>query len=180
MKSSKKALGEERFGVIERRLVDIIANFGYLKGRSAKTTEVMAYIYIRQEVTQKLLRELTGYSLGTISAALQNLEKWGVVSKHPSPNARGYIYRLAGTLSQVLSRSMTGFQDYLSQTSGFLEEVELKLSKLSLSKKQGYSKLRRFLDEMNVLIPAYQHILQKFQTTPLAAGGERVGVASDH
>jgi DNA-binding transcriptional regulator GbsR (MarR family) len=179
MKSSKKTRSEEQLGAIERRLVEIIANFGYLKGRSAKTSEVTAYIYIRQEVTQQLLRELTGYSLGTISTVLQDLEKVGAVSKHASPNARGYIYRLAGTPLQVLSRSMTDFPAYLSQTSSFLKEVEAKLSKPSLSKKQGYSNLRRFFDEMNVLIPAYEHILQKFQTTPLGAGKKRAGVASD-
>lgn len=179
MKNSKNAPSEEQLGLIERKLADIIANFGYLKGRSAKTSEVLAYIYIRQEVTQQLLRELTGYSLGTVSAALQDLEKLGVVSRHASPNARGYIYRLAGTPSQVLSRSMADFPAYLSQTSRFLEEVEAKLSKLSLSKKQGYSNLRRFLDEMNVLIPAYQHILRKFQAAPLGAGKKRVGEASE-
>lgn len=179
MKSSKKTRSEEQFGAIERRLVEIIANFGYLKGRSAKTAEVTAYIYIRQEVTQQLLRELTGYSLGTISAALQDLEKAGVVSKHASPDARGYIYRLAGTPSQVLSRSLTDFQGYLSQTSSFLKEVKAKLSKPSLSSKQGYNEVRCFLNEMNVLIPAYEHILQKFQTVPLDASKERGGAASD-
>ncbi|MBN1244297.1 hypothetical protein JXA31_01735 [Candidatus Bathyarchaeota archaeon] len=179
MKRSKNALSEERFDIIERRLVEIIANFGYLKGRSAKTAEVTAYIYIRREVTQQLLRELTGYSLGTISAALQDLEKFGVASKHASPDTRGYIYRLAGTPSQVLSRSMTDFQAYLSQTSSFLEEVEAKLSKPSLSKKHGYSSLRSFLDEMNILIPAYEHILQKFQATPLSAGKKRAGETND-
>jgi DNA-binding transcriptional regulator GbsR (MarR family) len=179
MKSNQKALSEEQLRLIEQKLVEIIANFGYLKGRSAKTSEVMAYIYIRQEVTQQLLRELTGYSLGTVSAVLQDLEKLGVVNKHSSQNARGYVYRLAGTPSQVMSQSMADFQGYLSEISGFLEEVEAKLSKPSLSKKQGYSQLRRFLDEMNVLIPAYQQVLQKFQTMRLDSRQERVGAANE-
>jgi len=179
MKSGKNALGEEQLGAIERRLVEIISDFGYLKGRSAKIAEVTAYIYIREEVTQQLLRQLTGYSLGTVSAALKELEQLGVVSKHPSADARGYLYKLAGTPSQVLSRSMTDVQEYLSQTSSFLEEIEAKLSKQSLSKKQGYGSLRRFLDEMNVLIPAYQHILQTFQAAPSGAGKEKEGAASD-
>jgi len=179
MKSNKKASSEEQLRLIEQRLVEIIANFGYLKGRSAKTSEVIAYIYIRQEVTQQLLRELTGYSLGTVSAVLQDVEKLGVVSKQPIPDARGYVYRLAGTPSQVLSRSMADFQGYLSEISGFLGEVEAKLSKPSLSKKQGYSSLRRFLDEINVLIPAYQQVLQKFQTMRLDSRQERVGAANE-
>jgi DNA-binding transcriptional regulator GbsR (MarR family) len=175
--SRKTAPCTEQLKVIERRLAAVIANFGYLKGRSAKTSEVMAYIYIQQEVTQQLLRELTGYSLGTISAALQDLEKLGVVSKHPSPNSRGYVYRLAGTPSQLMSRSMTDFQSYLSEIRSFLKTAEAKLSKPSLSKKKGYNALRRFLDEMNVLIPAYQHVLQKFQTHPSAIGKEQGGTA---
>jgi DNA-binding transcriptional regulator GbsR (MarR family) len=179
MKSNKKVSSEEWLRLIEQRLVEIIANFGYLKGRSAKTSEVIAYIYIRQEVTQQLLRELTGQSLGTVSAVLQDVEKLGVVSKHSSQNTRGYVYRLAGTPSQVLSQSMADFQGYLSEISGFLEQVEAKLSKPSLSKKQGYSSLRRFLDEMNVLIPAYQQVLQKFQTMRLDSRQERVGTANE-
>jgi len=179
MKSNKKASSEERLRRVEQKLVEIIANFGYLKGRSAKTSEVIAYVYIRQEVTQQLLRELTGYSLGTVSTVLQGLEKLGVVSKHSSQNERGYVYRLAGTPSQVLSQSMADFQGYLSEISGFLEQVEAKLSKPSLSKKQGYSSLRRFLDEMNVLIPAYQQVLQKFQTMRLDSRQERVGAANE-
>jgi DNA-binding transcriptional regulator GbsR (MarR family) len=166
MKNGKKALAEERFEAIERRLVEILADFGYMKGRSPKTAEVTAYIYIREEVTQQLLRQLTGYSLGTVSAALQDLKALGVVSKHASPDARGYVYRLAGTPSQVLSRSMTDVQEYLSQISAFLQEIEAKRSKPRLSQKHGYSSLRRFLEEMNVLIPAYEHVLQRFQTAP--------------
>ena len=167
MTPNQNASSEKKFRTIERRLVEIISDFGYLKGRSSKTSKVMAYIYIRQEATQQLLRELTGYSLGTISAALQDLEQSGFVSKHASPNSRGHVYSLPGTFSQVMSRSMTGFQDYLSQTRGFLEKVEAKLNTKTLSEKQGYSNIRRFLDEMNVLITAYQHILQKFQATPI-------------
>jgi len=177
MKNDKKALAEVRFEAIERRLVEILADFGYLKGRSAKTAEVTAYIYIRGEVTQQLLRELTGYSLGTISAALQELENLGIVIKHASPDARGYIYRLAGTPSQVLSRSIADVQDYLSQISGLLEKVETKLSKPSLQQKQGYRNLRRFLDEMSVLIPAYEHVLQKFQGATLFDGEKQAGAA---
>ena len=166
--SRKTAPCEEQLEAIERKLATIIANFGYLKGRSAKTTEVMAYIYIRQEATQQLLRDLTGYSLGTISAALHDLENLGAISKHPNSNSREYVYRLTGTPSQLMSRSMNDFQIYLSKISRFLKAANAKLSKPSFSKKQGYNTLRRFLDEMNILVPAYQHVLQKFQTTPSA------------
>jgi DNA-binding transcriptional regulator GbsR (MarR family) len=179
MKNGKNALSEEKLRNIEKRLADMIAEFGYLKGRSAKVTKALAYIYIRGEVTQQLLRELTGYSLGTISTALQDLEKLNIVSKNPVPYSRQYSYKINGTLSEVLSRSMTGFPVYLSQVSEFLKEIETKLNKPSLSNKQGHKEIRQFLDEMTVLIPAYRQVLQKFQIINPLAGEKKAGETSD-
>jgi DNA-binding transcriptional regulator GbsR (MarR family) len=164
MKERKSALGEEKLRAIEKRLAEIITGFGYLRGRSPKVSKVLAYIYIRREASQHLLRELTGYSLGTISTALQELEKSGVVSKHYGPDTHRRLYRLDGTPSQTLYRSMTDFPTYLSQMGEFLEEIEKELGRGSLSKKRGYKNIRQFLNEMKVLIPAYRHILQRFQT----------------
>lgn len=164
MKNTKPPLIEEKFRTIEKKLVDILTKLGYLKGRSSKTSGITACIYVRQEVTQKLLRELTGYSLGTISTALQRLENLGVVRKHPDPDTREYHYELDRTISQTGSRSMTGVQQYFSQMKEFFRGIEAKLSRPHLSKKQGYKNIRQFLDEMNVLIPAYEAVMQKFLT----------------
>jgi len=179
MENSKPPLIEEKFRTIEKKLVGILTNLGDLKGRSSKTSEITAYIYVRQEVTQKLLRELTGYSLGTISTALQRLENLGVVRKHPDPNTRQYHYKLDGTPSQIQSRSMMAFHGYFSQIKEFLQGIEAKLSRPPLSKKRGYKNIRQFLDEMNVLIPAYEHLIQKIQTMASGISKEEVGVTSD-
>jgi len=179
MKNSKIPLIEEKFRTIEKNLVDILTKLGYLKGRSAKTSEITACIYVRQVATQKTLRELTGYSLGTISTALQRLENLGVVRKHPDPNTRQYHYELDRTISRTGSRSMTDVQQYFSQMKEFFQGIEAKLSRPHLSKKRGYKNIRQFLDEMNVLIPAYEHVVQKFQTMASDIRKEEIGVTSD-
>lgn len=166
MKRHETTPNEEQLMFIERKLAEIIAKLGHLKGRSAKTSMIMAYIYIRQEATQNLLRNLTGFSLGTVSSSLQELENLNTVSKHTNPNERGYIYRLIKAPSQAMPTSMNEFQEYLSQTRSFLEKVEAELNKPSLTKAQGYSRLRNFLDDMNVLIPAYQQILKRYLGNP--------------
>jgi hypothetical protein len=74
---------------------------------------------------------------------------------------------------------MTSFPTYLSQIGEFLEEIEKELGRGSLSKKRGYKSIRRFLDEMTVLIPAYKHILQKFQMMSLHVNEEGGGVTND-
>jgi len=179
MKSKNDTSTRKQFYDIQKRLADIVADFGYLKGRSVKVSKILAYIYIRQEVTQQLLHELTGYSLGTISAALRDLEDSGMVSKNRNPDSLRRFYTIEGSLSQVLSRSMANFPAYLSQMDELLKQIEAKLDKPSLSGKQGYTNIKQFLDELAVLIPAYKHVMQKFQTmNPIAtknAAGEKSG-----
>ena len=164
MENRKPCLIERKLRTVERRLVDLITSMGYLKGRSHNASEITAHIYIHQEVTQKILRKLTGHSLGTISTALQALEKQGVINKHSDPDTREYHYELDGTISQVGFRSLIDVQRYLSQLKEFLRGIEAKLSHPHLSKKRGYENIRQFLDEMNALIPAYERVMQRFQT----------------
>ena len=148
---------------IEKKLTEIIADMGHLKGRSTKATKILAYIYLHREVTQQRLRELTGYSLGTISTALQDLEKTGSVSKTLSPNSPRHLYKANGTLTQALSKSMTEFPTYLTQIKEFLKKTEEKLEKPSLQNKQGYETIKQFTDEMSTLIVTYEHTLKKFR-----------------
>ena len=78
MNNNQEPTAEQKLKQIEKRLVEIIASMGYFKGRSQKMAEITANIAIRKEVTQKQIRELTGYSLGTVSSALQSLQKQGL------------------------------------------------------------------------------------------------------
>jgi DNA-binding transcriptional regulator GbsR (MarR family) len=164
MENSKPRLTEGKLRTVEKRLVDVLTKMGYLKGGSRKASEITAHIYVNQEVTQKILRTLTGYSLGTISIALQALEKQGVVRKHSHPDTREYHYELDGTISEIKFRSLIDVQRYFSQIKEFLREIEAKLSRPDLSEKKGYENIRRLLDEMKVLIPAYERVMHRFQT----------------
>jgi len=164
MEDGEPRLIEKKLRTLEKRLVEIMTSMGYLKGRSRKDSKITAHIYIHQEATQKTLRKLTGYSMGSVSTTLQALEKQGLVRKHSHPDTREYHYELDGTISQLGFRSLAGAQQYLSQLKGFFGEIEAKLSDPHLSKKKGYENIRRFFDEMNVLIPAYEQVFQKFQT----------------
>jgi len=164
MENSKPRLIEKKLRTVEKRLVDLLTKAGYLKGRSRKFSEITAHIYIHQEVNQKLLRKLTGYSLGTISTTLQTLEKQGLVRKHSDPDTHEYHYELDGTVSQTLFRSLRDVQRYLYQMKEFFRGIEAKLSHPHLSRKKGYENIRQFLDEFNVIVPAHERVFRRFQT----------------
>jgi DNA-binding transcriptional regulator GbsR (MarR family) len=164
MENSKPRLIEKKLRTVEKRLVDLLTKAGYLKGRSRKFSEITAHIYIHQEVNQKLLRKLTGYSLGTISTALQTLEKQGVVHKHSDPDTHEYHYELDGTVSQTVFRSLRDIQQFLYQMKEFSRGIEAKLSHPHLSNKKGYENIRQFLDELDIVIPAHERVFQRFQS----------------
>ena len=88
MQTNNHTTAEQKLREIENKLVDTITSLSYLKGRSPKHAKITAHIYIRRKVTQKQLRELTGYSLGTISNTLQSLEKMGTIHKTQDPQTK--------------------------------------------------------------------------------------------
>ncbi len=151
---------------IENHLVEIITSMGQLKGRSDKMAKLAAYITIRGEVTQKSLREITGYSLGTVSSSLQILEKMGFVSKHKDSNSREYLYRYEESYTQSQSKSMMNVLEYLRELNKFLSQMEGKLNKSRLKRKEGYENVKEFIENMRRFFPAVEEALSKFSGQP--------------
>jgi len=151
---------------IENHLVEIITSMGKLKGRSDKMAKLAAYITIRGEVTQKSLREITGYSLGTVSSSLQILEKMGFVSKHKDSNSREYLYRYEESYTQSQSKSMMNVLEYLRELNEFLSQMEGKLNKPRLKGKEGYENVKEFIENMRRLFLVVEEALSKFSGQP--------------
>lgn len=161
---------EQKLREIENRLVEIITGMGTLKGRSKRVAEINAYIAIRKEVTQQLLRELTGYSLGSVSSTVQSLEEIGLITKHKDPNSRQYVYKYEESYTEPHSRSMGNVFEYLSQLEKFLTKIEKKLDQPSFKEKKGYENIRNFVDQMKVLFPAIKRVLSHFTKNPIKQG----------
>lgn len=161
MKKNNISSAEQKLREVETKLVDIVTSFGYLKGRSSKSAKVTAHMSIRREITQKLLRELTGYSLGTISNTLQSLEKMGMVSKHQDPESREYHYEIDENFAQTGSRSMNNIFEYFSQLKEFLQEIKTELGQPHLSDKRGFKNIHQFVTKMDNLFPAIEQVMLK-------------------
>ncbi|PVX26919.1 MAG: hypothetical protein CW716_04955 [Candidatus Bathyarchaeum sp.] len=155
---------EQKLKEAENKLADTITNLSFLKGRQPKTNKIIALIYLHRKTTQKQLRELTGYSLGTISTNLQSLEKMGIIHKTQDPQTREYNYELEGTISQPGSRSVTNIFEYFSQQKNFIKQTKTKLAQPHLSNKKGYENVKEFIDKMDDVFPAIEHSIQKILT----------------
>ncbi len=158
---------ESELRAIEKRVVEIIVDLGYLKGRSRRTSEILAYLYIYNKTTQKMLREATGYSLGTVSNALKELRQLGLVRKSRDPEGREYSYEFVVPVSQQLAYYSTAMNQYFHAWNEFLEQLENELRKNHIAKKKGAEKIRHFINKMRVVIPAAADAMRRLQfTTP--------------
>jgi len=155
---------EQKLKEIENKLADTITNLSFLKGRQPKTSKIIALIYLHRKTTQKQLREITGYSLGTISTNLQSLEKMGIIRKTQAPQTREYNYELEGTIAQPGSRSVTNIFEYFSQQKDFIKQIKTKLAQPHLSNKKGYENVNEFINQMDAIFPAIEHSIQKILT----------------
>lgn len=162
MQKNKQSYPEQKLKEIEKRLIEIIASMGYVKGRSQKMAEITANIAIRKEVTQKQIRELTGYSLGTVSLALQSLEKQGFIRKTKNSVTKEYIYTDEGAFTDFRSKSMTNLFEYFSQLKKFLKNMEKRLEKPNLKNKKGYENIKKFVDSMNLLFSTLEQTIGNF------------------
>ena len=153
---------KQKLKEIENHLVEVITSMGHLKGRSDKMAKIAAYITIRREATQKVLRKTTGYSLGTVSSILQTLEKMGFVTKKRSKNSREYIYKYEESYTQTQSKSMMNVFEYLSIIQKFLTQIEDLLNQPQLKGKEGYEDIKDFVETMGRLFPAVKQALTKF------------------
>ncbi|MCW4015151.1 MAG: MarR family transcriptional regulator [Candidatus Bathyarchaeota archaeon] len=164
MKPNNTQTAEQTLKEIENKLVDTLTSLSYLKGRTPKHSKITALTYIHKKITQKQLREHTGYSMGTISNILQSLEKMGIIHKTQDPQTREYNYELEGTITQPGSRSVTNIFEYFAQQKEFLNKIKAKLDQPHISNKKGYQNINEFINKMNAIFPAIEKATQKMLT----------------
>jgi DNA-binding transcriptional regulator GbsR (MarR family) len=156
---------EMELRAIEKRLVEIIVNLGYFKGRSRRTSEILAYLCIHNKVTQKMLRKATGYSLGTVSNTLKELRHLGLIRESRDPEERERLYELVVPLSQQLAYYPVVMNRYFHEWNEFLEQLENELRKNHIAKKKGAEEIRHFINKMRVVISIAADAIDRLQFT---------------
>ena len=140
-------------------------NLGYFKGRSRRTSKILAYFYIYNKVTQKVLREATGYSLGTVSNALKELRQLGLVRKSRGPERRECLYETVTPISQQLAHYSEAMNRYFHEWNEFLQQLENELLQNQIAQKKGVERIRKFINKMRVVIRAAADAIRILQFT---------------
>ena len=111
---SKMKRFEGRLGEIEWEIVDFLVQSPLFVGQSEYMPVIKSYFITRRDLTQKDIKELTGYSTGVISQALNELVKMGFVEKYNELTK-------AGIKGDILFDSLLEFAS--NRSSGFREQA---------------------------------------------------------
>lgn len=131
----------------EKELVEIIKEIASKRGQTPVMGAIIGYLLIHEGgLTQQQLKELSGYSIGSISTYLSSMEKVGFIKKSLIEGTKTYVYSFGNNLSNLTFN--VGFikREINEQVISF---VENKLKKLkNFKEEKGHAIITERLQEL--------------------------------
>lgn len=149
---------------LEKEIVDYLIQSPLYSTRNEITSRILLYIILRKEITQSLLKVLTGYSSGKISQELNNLVDSGMIIKKKKPGIRKKVYtfesveQFSTTRVKNIIATMIKWQDEIKKIKN---EMETKRSKLELM--NGYENIMSVIDFYLPAIKIYEKLAESLE-----------------
>jgi DNA-binding transcriptional regulator GbsR (MarR family) len=144
---------------IERKIIDFFAErVVEYDRRDPIVARVMAYFYIRRDLTQRDLQNLTGFSAGIISKSVRQLVDMNFVTKGIIPGTHTHIYRM----EQLPFRSPRFFL----KTENLLERLREELKEMKLTLDTDVEEMRDLKEYQNVYTIITQ-LLELMSSVPM-------------
>ena len=142
---------------IEKDIVEYLIRSPIYSTRNEITTKILLYIMLRKEVTQNLLKNLTGYSSGKISQELNNLVDSGMIIKKKIPGVRKKLYTFQSVehistmrIKNIIA-AMAKWEDDLAKMKNEMISRRRKLEQMN-----GYHKILKVIEFYLPLIKIYE------------------------
>ena len=110
----------EKLRKYEKKIVEFLLDIGKSKRVNPKISEIASYLFIHENLTQKELKELTGFSIGSISTFLSVMTGTGTFQKQLIPGTHAFMHSFSGKLEDLSTRgieialsSFSSLQSYL-------------------------------------------------------------------
>jgi DNA-binding MarR family transcriptional regulator len=175
----------------EREIVSFYKTVGKMINLNIRATEIFAYLKIYDALSQEQLKQLTGFSLGTVSAILQSFLQADIISRRMIPKTHKNLYRLKPErvkfdytppiqiledlerLDLYIVEKQTGLQELQSKY-----PIETKFLHLRLNGLRNYIEAQRrqinrkmkssfFEEDVSGIVPLNERIVYPFDTRRL-------------
>ena len=137
-------------------------NLGEMKGTSKKVSTLTPYLMIFQDITQKDLKILTGYSLANISNTLNMLQDLNVVEKARIPGTHTYQYNIHGKFEDTIKQSIIMTHKFVETTIQFFHHMNTELSKSDLNSLIGSQEIKTQLSSNILHLEFINQVLDEF------------------
>ncbi|MFX1367221.1 MAG: hypothetical protein ACFFAY_01290 [Promethearchaeota archaeon] len=176
---------------IEREIVAFYKTIGGMSSLNPRATEIFAYLRIYDVLTQEQLKQLTGFSLSTISATLRSFIRTDIIARRMIPGTHKNLYSIKPErvkfdynpptqilndleiLDSYIVEKQTGLQELQSK-----HPVEVKFLHRRLNSLRNYAEVQRrqisregkhsfFQEDVSEIIPLNEMILYPFEIREL-------------
>ena len=148
----------------ETRLIKLLVKMGASKGQNERFSAIIGYLLLHDSLTQKELKELTGFSLATVSINLNILMGMGSITKRLVKGTHEFEYSLGDDISAVASSTSMLKKETNDENVAFFSEKieELKqFGKENVKDVDAHGFLSRRMEEMLEFFTLQREILEE-------------------
>jgi len=144
----------------ENLLLEFFKTLGDLKNQSPKISSINGYLAIRRSLTQKELKELTGFSSGTVSKYLNTMIEFGTVKRNRKEGSNEYVYSLFKSLPEMYKSTSELSMDLVEHV---LNKITNSLNKLEDYKThRGYGLFKTRIEDLRKTFNGFSKIKELF------------------
>jgi len=141
-------LFDGKLSIYEDKLVEILLNIGQSKRVNPKMAAISCYLLIHGKLTQKEIKELTGFAIGTVSTFLSVMVGTGNFQKIRVPHTHTFMYSISGKLGVLTTRAVEVAVSSLGSIEIYLKNKKEILKKLIEQNKKGAKHLSNRIEEL--------------------------------
>lgn len=145
----------------EKKLIEATIKSQFFTINTEQYSKILVYLIFREELTQTEIKELTGYSAGTISQGLNYLLKEGFIRKKKIKGKRQKKYVLDSIHYCSFLRVYKKLEIVRKWIPIIKETLnELIIKEAELGSKRGYNQLRNCFEYLNQSIPDLNYLFE--------------------
>ena len=149
-------LFNERLKKYEDKIAEFLLDIASSKRVNPKISTISSYILIHEKLTQKELKELTGFSMGSVSTFLSVMTGTGAIQKERIPHTHTFTYSFIGKLEDLTTKGIEVALSTFSPLEAYLKSKTKELKKLTGKSKEGAEHLLQRIDELLETIEIYK------------------------
>lgn len=142
----------------ENKLVEFLLDIAQSKRVNPKISMISSYLLIHESLTQKELKKLTGFSMGSISTILSVMTGTGTFQKERIPHTHTFTYSFTGKLEDLTTRGIEIALSTFGPLETYLKNKKEELIKFIEQSKKGAQHLSNRIDELLETFEIYKII----------------------